>query len=168
MRSLLTLGIMAFAFTFCGLGERIKQMQSGASSGAPSANKTDASASAEAGAETPKLTAEQQAIQDRSTETKWDEQGISWKLPAGWRKVDLKKESGYFSGGTAVSLLPTISVLQDDFPNEISLKATYDSALSQMKNAKYDMVRYVEIDGVRGVEWIESPPEDKGIGRAHV
>jgi hypothetical protein len=36
-----------------------------------------------------------------------------------------------------------------------------------MKNAKYDVVRYVEIDGVRGVEWIESPPEDKDGARRH-
>ena len=167
MRSLLTLGLITFALTFCGLGERLKQMQSGASSGSNAAKTDSSSRSADAGAETPQLTAEQQGIQDKATETSWDEQGISWKLPAGWRKVDLKKESGYFSGGTAVSLLPTISVLQDDFPNDISLKATYDSALSQMKNAKYDMVRYVEIDGVRGVEWIESPPEDKDGARRH-
>lgn len=167
MKSLLTLGLITFAFAFCGLGERIKQMQSGASSGSNAATSDDKSKSADAGADTPQLTAEQQAIQDKATETRWDEQGISWKLPAGWRKVDLKKESGYFSGGTAVSLLPTISVLADDFPNEISLKATYDSALTQMKNAKYDSVRYVEIDGVRGVEWVESPPEDKDGPRRH-
>lgn len=167
MKSLLTLALITFALTFCGLGERLKQMQSGGAAGSNTAKGTNKTSSADAGAETPQLTAEQQAIQDKSTETKWDEQGISWKLPSGWRKVDLKKESGYFSGGTAISLLPTISVLQDDFPNDISLKATYDSALSQMKNAKYDMVRYVEIDGVRGVEWIESPPEEKDGARRH-
>jgi hypothetical protein len=171
MKSLLTLGLMTFAMTFCGLGERIKQMQSGASrtnsSSSSSSSNSTTSKSAEAGADTPQLTAEQQAIQDKSTETKWDEQGISWKLPAGWRKVDLKKESGYFSGGTAVSLLPTISVLSDDFPNDISLKAEYDSALNQMKNGKYESVRYVEIDGVRGVEWVESPPEEKDGSRRH-
>ncbi|HEV8593775.1 MAG TPA: hypothetical protein VGQ55_16840 [Pyrinomonadaceae bacterium] len=167
MKSLLTLGLMTFAMTFCGLSERIKQMQGGGASGTNSSSNTAASKPVEAGAETPHLTAEQQAIQDKATETKWDEQGIRWKLPAGWRKVDLKKESGYFSGGTGISLLPTISVLSDDFPDDISLKATYDSALTQMKNGKYESVRYAEIDGVRGVEWVESMPEDKDGARRH-
>ncbi len=57
--------------------------------------------------------------------------------------------------------------MPDDFPSDISLKATYDSALQQMKNGKYETVRYVEIDGIKGVEWFETMPEDKSGPRRH-
>ena len=54
----------------------------------------------------------------------------------------------------------------DDFPSDISLKATYDSSLQQLKNGKYESARYLEIDGIKGVEFLEAVPEDKdGIRR---
>ena len=36
-----------------------------------------------------------------------------------------------------------------------------------MKQGKYETVRYLEIDGVKGVEWVEAPPEDKDGPRRH-
>ena len=57
-------------------------------------------------------------------------------------------------------------MLPDSFPAEVSVNATYDSALEQLKQGKYQTVRWLEIDGVKGVEWIEAAPEEKdGIRR---
>jgi len=36
-----------------------------------------------------------------------------------------------------------------------------------MKQGKYETVRYLDIDGVKGVEWTETPPEDKDGSRRH-
>lgn len=113
------------------------------------------------------MTSEQQAIADAATETKWDDQGISWRLPSGWKKTDMKKENALFSSSDGAFLIPTISIMPDDFPSEVSLKATYDSALQQLKNGKYESVKYIEIDGVKGVEWLETMPEDKSGPRRH-
>ncbi len=169
MKSVFVLGFLVFAFTFCGLGERIKQM-SGSGSSSPDrpdpATGGDAR-SADGKAEPAKMTSEQQAIADAATETKWEDQGISWRLPSGWKETDMKKENALFSSSDGAFLIPTISIMPDDFPSEISLKATYDSALQQLKNGKYESVKYVEIDGVKGVEWLETMPEDKTGPRRH-
>ena len=171
MRSVLTLSLIMVLFTFCGLGEKLKSVTGGTNSGSPSNSssgptKTDGKTS-DGEAEKAQLNSEQQAIADAATETKWDDQGISWRLPSGWKKTDMKKESALFSSSDGAFLIPTISIMPDDFPSDVSLKATYDSALQQLKNGKYETARYVEIDGIKGVEFLETMPEDKGGPRRH-
>ena len=168
MKSLLSLGLIAFALTFCNLGDRLKQLSESSNSGTNSSGSSSTKTLPGSGeAEKPKLTAAQQAISDSATEMKWDDQGISWKLPSGWKKTDVKKENLLYSSSDGAFLIGTISIMPDDFPSDISLKATYDSALQQLKNGKYENARYVEIDGVKGVEWTETMPEDKGGPRRH-
>jgi len=167
MKTFLSLGLIFFAMTFCGLTERLKQMQSGTpASGTNSANSNSTSAS-ETSAEKPDLTSSQQAIIDSGTETKWDQQGISWKLPASWKKMSVLKESLNYGSPDNAFLIASISVMSDSFPSDVSLKATYDSALEQLKQGKYEKVRYLDIDGVKGVEWVETMPEDKDGARRH-
>ena len=85
MKSLLTLGLISFAFTFCGLQERLKGLTSSTPSNANVATTGSNSTTNPAGptAEKAKPSAQQQAIIDGASETKWDDQGLSWKLPAG-------------------------------------------------------------------------------------
>jgi hypothetical protein len=165
MRSLLALGPIFWALTFCGLGDRLKGLtESGSNTnGGP----TTSNSSSTSGAEKPKLTSAQQSIQDGGTETKWDDQGLSWKLPAGWKKMDVKKESFNYSSPDNAFLLVNISVMPDSFPMDISLKAYHEQALQQLKNGKYESVRMLEIDGIQGVEFSEAMPEDKDGPRRH-
>lgn len=158
MKTFLSLGLIVFALNFCNVGERLKQLAG--SSGPPADTSSDKTKSSDPG-EPAKLSAAQQAIADGGIETIWDEQGITWRLPANWKKTDVKKESALYSSLDNAFLIPTISVMSDDFPSDVSLKATYDSALQQMKNGKYENARYVEIDGIKGVEWTETMPEDR-------
>lgn len=159
MRSLLTLGFISFALTFCGLQDKLKDISSGGSN--TGSSNTASNSAASTSAEKPKLTAAQQAIQDGSKETKWDDQGISWKLPSGWKKMDVKKESFNYQSPDNAFLLVNISVMPDSFPMDVSQKAYYEQALQQLKNGKYDAVKMVEIDGIEGVEFTEAMPEDK-------
>ncbi|CAN5279924.1 hypothetical protein BH20ACI2_BH20ACI2_01490 [soil metagenome] len=77
---------------------------------------SNSSGSTTAKAEKPKLPGAQQSILDAATETSWDNQGISWKLPAGWKKMDIKKESFNYQSPDNAFLLVNISVMPGNFP----------------------------------------------------
>ena len=166
MKSLLTLGFISFAMTFCGLQERL----TGGGNTAGNANPSTASNSTAAkttAAEKAKPTAAQQAIIDGGTVTKWDDQGLAWKLPSGWSKMDVKKESFNYKSSDNAFLLVNISVMPDSFPMDASLNAYHEQALQQLKNGKYESVKLVDIDGITGVEFTEAPPEGKDDVRRH-
>ncbi|MEO6656521.1 MAG: hypothetical protein ABIO36_10605 [Pyrinomonadaceae bacterium] len=169
MKSLLTLGLISFALTFCGLSEKLKGLsgQSSNTNTTTSNTGTSPAKSGDTGAEKPKISGSQQAIIDGGTETKWDDQGLSWKLPSGWKKMDIKKESFNYSSPDNAFLLVNISLMPDSFPMDISLRAYYDQALQQLKNGKYESVKMVEIDGITGVEFTEAPPEGQDDPRRH-
>jgi len=89
----------------------------------------------------------------------WDQQGITWMLPANWSKNDVRNESFTYSGGdahltVAISVMPQMANLVD-----VSSKAMYNAAKDQQKIGKYDEVKWLELDGVRGVEFRESVQE---------
>jgi hypothetical protein len=151
--------------TFCGLGERLKGLTGGSTSNTNTAGTSGTKSGSDPEAEKPSLTASQQSIQDSSSEVKWDEQNISFKLPSGWPKMDVKKESFNYGSPANGFLIASISVMPDSFPADVSIKATYDSALEQLKQGNYEKVRWLEIDGVKGVEWTEALKEKDGIRR---
>lgn len=172
MKIFLILGAIFFALSFCNLSEKISQMRGGGSANQNSSvNSSNSSASGaktdEAAAEKPRLTDQQQFIIDGSNEVKWSEQAMSWKLPKGWKKMNETKDSFNYSSPDQAFLLVNISNMPNDLPADISLKANYDSSIQQMKNGKYENVRYLEIDGVKGVEFVETMPEDKSGPRRH-
>lgn len=172
MRSLLAFGVLSFALTFCGLQDKLKSL-----SGSPSTNTNTASSNSNGTAppnttgaptaEKAKPSVTQQAVIDGGTETKWDDQGLSWKLPSGWKKMTATKDSFNYSSPDNAFLLVNISTLGDSFPMEISLKAYYEQAMAQLKNGKYESVKMVEIDGIPGVEFVEAPPAGKDDPRRH-
>lgn len=165
MKFLLGFGVLAFALTFCNLGDRFKQM-TGAADSSPS-NSTSTTSSTGDSVEKPTLSSAQKDIQDNAVETKWDAQGISWKLPASWKKMDVKKETFNYSSPDNAFLLVNISPMSTDFPVEASIKAYYEQAMQQMKNGKYERARYLEIDGIKGVEFVEAVQEEKDSPRRH-
>lgn len=174
MKSLLTLGLISFALTFCGLGDRLQQLTGStgsnsntAISSTNSSSNTGTKSSSTDSVEKPKLTSEQQTILDTGIEANWADQGIAWRLPMGWSKMDVKKESFNYKSPDNAFLLVNISPMPDTFPMDISLKAYFDQAMQQLKNGKYESVRMLEIDGIQGVEFTEAPPEGKADPRRH-
>ncbi len=142
-------------------------MNTASSNSGSNSSANSSSPSSTVSVEKPKLTAEQQTILDTGIEAKWDDQGISWRLPMGWSKMDIKKESFNYKSADNAFLLVNISIMPDSFPMDVSLKAYHDQALQQLKNGKYESVRMLEIDGIQGVEFTESPPEGKDDPRRH-
>lgn len=168
MKSIFSVGLILFALSFCGLGDRLKGLTGDSNSNSNTPSSTPSSVvPTVTGAEKPTLTGSQQAIIDGGTETKWDEQGIAWTLPKGWTKMNVTKESFNYKSPDLAFLLVNIAVLPDSFPMDVSLKAYHEQALDQLKNGKYEQVRLLEIDGIPGVEFTEAPPKGKDDPRRH-
>jgi hypothetical protein len=166
MNLLQSLGALFLALSFCGLSERLQGLSGSSNSGTKSpASNTSSNSTTKT--EKASLTASQQAIVDSATETAWADQGLSWKLPAGWKKMDVKKESFNYQSPDNAFLLVNISVMPDSFPMDASLNAYHEQALQQLKHGKYEAVKMVEIDGIPGVEFVEAMPEDKSGPRRH-
>ena len=167
---LLSFGILLFAMSFCGLGDRIAKLR-GDSPSSNSSNSSSNSSTTKPGGgdsvEKPTLTSSQQTIVDGGDKVTWDDQGINWTLPKGWKKMNSGKETFNYSSPDQAFLLVNISPMQGSFPVDVSIKAYYDSSIEQIKNGKYEKARMLEIDGVKGVEFTETMPEDKDGPRRH-
>jgi len=157
MKNLPVLVLLFLVVAACNLTSKLKSngnnnSSSSSSSGNPSKIGDDP-------VEKPNPTAAQQAAIANGQEAKWDQQGITWTVPANWKKSDVRNESFTYNGNgafmtAAISPLPQMENLVDT-----SLKAMFESAKTQQKIGKYDEVRWLEIDGVRGVGFRESKQE---------
>ena len=49
--------------------------------------------------------------------------------------------------------------MDESFPTDISIKAFYDGAKTREKNGEVDELKWLEIDGLKGVQFRESNPE---------
>jgi hypothetical protein len=168
----ISLGILLLAFTFCGITDKLKQLSAGgggnsnvASSGTNSGGGSTSSSGSTA--EPAKPTSAQQAIIDGGSGYVWDDQGISWRLPAGWKRMDVSKTQFNYESPDNAFLLASVSDLGDSFPMDTSLKAYYDQAMQKLKSGDYQDVKMVSIDSIPGVEFTEAPPKGKDDVRRH-
>jgi hypothetical protein len=140
----------------CNLTNKLKSNSNSNSSSSSSGNPTKIG---DDPVEKPKPTAAQTAAIANGQEVKWDQQGITWTLPANWKKQDVRNETLSYGGNgafltVAISVMPQMESLVDT-----SLKAMFESAKLQQKIGKYDEVRWLELDGLRGVGFREAKPE---------
>jgi len=56
--------------------------------------------------------------------------------------------------------------MDEKFPTDVSLKAFYDGAKTRSKNGEVDELKWLEIDGLKGVEFRESNPANRMIAGA--
>ncbi len=166
MKSLLSFGLFMFAMSFCNIADKLTGSKEFKPSNDNSATATAPDSKSDAVADKAVLTAEMSELLDGDS-LKWEEQGISWKLPKGWKKISQNRTSMNYSSPDNAFLLSNISPMADDFPVEISTKAFYDGAVTRMKNGEVKTVKYTEIDGLKGVEFVESSPEDKSGPQRH-
>ncbi len=172
MKSFLSFGILFFALSFCGIADKIKESVEDTSKSADPTATKEAGDKPETGksgetAEKPNPTAKQKEIMDSGKRTVWEDQGMGWVLPDGWNKVMSSKKMFNYGSPSKGFLIVTISSLGETFPSEISMKAMYDGQLKRKTDGEVDLVRYLEIDDVKGIEFIEAMPEDKSDSRRH-
>ena len=140
----------------CNLTNKLKTNSNSNSSSSSSGNPTKIG---DEPVEKAAPTAAQMAAIANGQEAKWDQQGITWTLPASWKKQEVRNESLSYGGNgafltVAISPLPQMENLVDT-----SLKAMFEGAKTNQKIGKNDEVRWLELDGVRGVGFRESKPE---------
>ncbi len=170
MKFLFSLGLLTFVFSFCNLSERISELTSDNTNGQKTATNSASdsnTSSSDSRVEKPELTSAQEAILNSGSQVLWQQQGITFTIPKDWKKMDVKKEMFNYGSPDNAFLIGTISVMPDNFPSETSLNATYESSLQQLKNGKYERARFLEIDGIKGVEFVEAMPEEKDSPRRH-
>ena len=146
---------IGLVLSLCNLSERFKKSSS------TNSNSGSSVSGSEASPERAQPTAAQSAAIAGGQEAKWDRQGMSWTVPAGWTESTNEARTFVWRspGSGAASLLVNISAMDEDFPTEISIKATFDQAKSRAKNGEVDEVKWIEIDGIKGVQFREAVPE---------
>lgn len=152
MKQILALLLIGLALSLCNLSERFKK---GGSTSGPSAT-------GGAAAEKAQPTAAQTAAIAGGQQAKWDRQGISWTVPPNWTEQENESKSFMWrspGGADAASLIVSISPMNDSFPTDSAMDAAYEQAKDRAKNGEVDEVKWVEIDGLKGVQFREANPE---------
>ena len=152
MKQILALLLIGFALSLCNLSERFKK---GGSTSGPSTT-------GGAAAEKAQPTAAQTAAIAGGQQAKWDRQGISWTVPPNWTEAENESKSFMWrspGGGDAASLIVSISPYPDTFPADSANDAAYEQAKDRAKAGEVDEVKWVEIDGVKGVQFREASQE---------
>jgi hypothetical protein len=144
---------IGLALSLCNLSERFKK--SGSSSSSPGSPVSENEASPEHGVATPI----QLAALAGGKEAKWDRQGMSFTMPAGWTETTNESKILSWQSRDTASLNVNISPMDESFPADISIKAFYDGAKTRAKNGEVDELKWVEIDGLKGVQFREAAPE---------
>lgn len=154
MKTIPLLLVLGFALSLCNLTNKLKDV--GSSGGA----KSDPSSTGAADVEQPELTAAQIAALAGGQNVSWDKQGMSWTVPPNWKETTNETLNLVWSApGSSANLIVSISPMDESFPTESSIKAFYDGAKTRAKNGEVDELKWVEIDGLKGVQFRESNPE---------
>jgi len=157
MKQLTAIAFMVMVVAACNLSSKLgKTSSSDSNSSSGNSGKTAAEP-----AEKPNPTAAQTAALANGQEVKWDEQGMSWTLPPGWKKQTVSPNSFQYDSNGAF-LIVSISALSPDFPTDLSLRSYHESANVRKKNGEVDEVKWLELGGARGVEFRESKQPGAG------
>lgn len=158
MKHVLLIAALVLVVAACNLSSKLKSTNNSNSNSSSSSSNESTSIGGEQ-VEQPNPTAAQTATLAGGQTVKWDQQGITWTLPAGWKKQSVSTELFNYGSGDGAFLIVAISPMAPDFPTEVSLRASHEAQKVGQKNGKIDEVKYLELDGVRGVQFRESKPE---------
>jgi hypothetical protein len=159
LRNLIPLALLVFVVAACNLTSKLKSNKNDESSTSSSSSSNPSKVGNDP-VEKPAPTDAQVAALANGEEVKWDEQGITWTLPPGWKKTSVDKHTFNYSFGTQVFLIVSVSSgMAPEFPSDIALNAAHEAAKLRAKNGEVDEVKWLELDGVRGSQFRESKPE---------
>ena len=155
MKNLLVLLLLGFALSLCNLAGKFKNSNS---TSGPSASGGGSARAAEHG----QPTAAQTAALSGGQQVKWDRQGMSFTVPPTWTELENESKSFVWrspGGSDGATLNVNISPMGADFPTDASIQAFYDGAKTRAQNGEVDELKWVEIDGLTGVQFREANPE---------
>jgi hypothetical protein len=156
MKSLLLIFLLMFSCSICNLTSKLKE---GGNSNKQATNAPGGTGSS-GSVERAEPSAAQTAALAGGKEVKWDQQGMTFTVPQKWTEsTNESKTLVWTSPGYSANLIVSISPMAEDFPTETSINAFYDGAKTRAKNGEVDEVKWVEIDGLKGLQFRESNPE---------
>ena len=151
---------MVFVVAACNLSEKFKK--SSTSNSNSSSSSSNPSKVGNDPVEQPNPTAAQTAAIANGQTVKWDQQGITWTMPANWKKQDVRNETLSYGGdGAFLSVVVSVMPQMEKF-TDVSIKAMYEAAKTSQKIGKNDEVRWLALDSLRGVGFRESKQEMAG------
>jgi hypothetical protein len=157
--------LLGFALSLCNLTNKLKTSTNSNGPGKTASSSSESSGDVEHATPT---TAQTEALAGGQT-VQWDQQGMSWTVPPKWTQASNESKMLVWrspGGSDAANLIVNISAMDESFPTDVSIKAFYDGAKTRAKNGEVDEVKWLEIDGLKGVEFRESNPEQPdGIRR---
>jgi len=157
MKHLLTIIVLGFALSVCNLSSKLKPSGNSNPSGGGGGTRSSSGP-----VEHAEPSAAQTAALADGHEVKWDQQGMSFTVPPKWSEATNEtKMLVWRSPGSwdAASLIVNISPMAEDFPTDVSINAFYEGAKTRAKNGEVDEVKWLEIDGLKGLEFREANPE---------
>ncbi len=162
MKHLPLIVAMVLVVAACNLTNKFKKTDSTNSNSSSTSSSGNPSKIGDDPVEQPAPTAAQTAALANGQSVKWDQQGITWTLPANWKKQSVANEMFNYGSGDGAFLIVNISTMGASFPTDVSIKAMHEGAKTEQKNGKYDEVKWLELGGVRGVEFRQSKQEMAG------
>lgn len=87
-------------------------------------------------------------------EAAWKEQGLSFTLPAGWSRIELDTpipDTMNWKGPQGARLLIDVLNGREISSPDNELQTEYERRLYQQKRGKFEEVRYLTLDGVKGL-----------------
>ena len=92
----------------------------------------------------------------------FEDQEITFSFPLGSEQIDNNRNTAAWqikSGGASAHIIVTVATMDKDFPADKSIAAMYSAAETRMKNGVVDELNWMTIEGLKGVQLRESPPE---------
>lgn len=154
MKPFLFLGILFLALSSCG---RIDSV--------PKTETTTKTPSNFSNIETPKLTDEQREIITSGKELDWKVNGLSWKIPQDMNKLLERDMILTYRSPATVTFVASASPAESYEQADYMMQKNYDQAVRNKKNNIIGQLRYMEIGGVKGFEYIEIVPNSDGWRR---
>jgi hypothetical protein len=164
MKHIVAVTLIGFALSLCNLSERLHKGNTNSGSSSSGSSSSSSGGSVEPG----RATAEQIAALSGGQQIKWERQGMSWTVPPGWTEQENESKSFTWrspGGDGAANLIVSISPMPDSFPTDTANDASYQQAKDRAKAGEVDEVKWVEIDGLKGVQFREATQEHPGDAR---
>lgn len=168
MKLLAAIAMLSFALSLCGLTEKFTSKNNSnnsnsSNSSSSNSNKSSSTSPSDSDVAEPEMTAAQKTAIDGGKDAAFEGKGIRFTVPASWTNQSttadnfLWKSPGSFDAGFVTTVISPASGV----PPETSLKAMYDQNATRKQSGELMSYRWLSLDGVKGIEEIESEKSNK-------
>ena len=115
--------------------------------------------------ETPKLTDAQKESIAKGKKLEWKINGLSWEIPQDMKRSLERDSILTYRSPSSVTLVASAIRSENEEQIKSMFQKNLDSAVKNEKNNLIEQFRYMEINGIKGFEYIERVPNRDGWRR---